>query len=291
MQLTSAPLTAAEEADLLVRAKAGDHEAQQRLVTSQVPQLRHLAARYAGAKGGTVTTDDLVAAGMEAILRAIHTFDPARGTRFYTHWRYAAQEAMANEVAAGRSSTLTVPGTTLRKYRAAVRAAQAQLQATTPPPSPVSPHHPWVVEDPLVVATSRTIARARFGMTHETFDAVHFAVARGRSLDDSCSTFTGTNRGREGADGPLSAAGLRHGIASQAPLGVGPPRESSDAPIRAARALEALSERERRVIDLTVHTDEPLSDREAAEALGSTRATVQRTRTRAIDKMRAALIE
>lgn len=287
MNIVTAPLTAAQEAHLLPLAQAGDLDAQARLVTSQVPQLRQQAVKYAAGGKGGLPIEDLVSAGMEAVLGAIHTFDTAKGVRFYTHWKYAAQEAMANEVARVSNTSLVVPGTTLRKYRKAFRDAERSLQQEARHAHGGA--RPWTVEDAALVDRARELAQRNSGMAPETFAAVHFAVTQGHSLNDGGADFYNTGRAIQSERGDATYAG--HGYSAQHALGVPDPSESpyTDAPDRATKAVAALTPRERAVIDLTLYTDEPLSDREAADILGSTRSTVQRIRARALSKMHDAL--
>ncbi len=71
-----APLSEQEEADLIVRVRAGDRGAESRMVASVVPLVRGLAGR--ACRLG-VEVDDLQQAGMIAVWRALRSFDPTRG--------------------------------------------------------------------------------------------------------------------------------------------------------------------------------------------------------------------
>ncbi len=79
-------LTQEEEQELLERAKAGDEEAQARLVESNLRLVISVARRYV--RPG-LPLEDLVQEGALGLLKAIQNFDLNRGLRFSTyaiHW-------------------------------------------------------------------------------------------------------------------------------------------------------------------------------------------------------------
>lgn len=68
--------------ELLLSAKAGDREAEEKLLTENAGLIRSVAHRFLGR--GT-DEEDLVQIGTIGMLRAIRSFDPARGTLFSTY--------------------------------------------------------------------------------------------------------------------------------------------------------------------------------------------------------------
>lgn len=79
-------LTPEEEQDLIERAKAGDEDAQARLVESNLRLVISVARRYV--RPG-LPLEDLVQEGALGLIKAIQNFDLSRGLRFSTyaiHW-------------------------------------------------------------------------------------------------------------------------------------------------------------------------------------------------------------
>jgi len=79
-------LTSEEEQDLIERAKAGDEDAQTRLVESNLRLVISVARRYV--RPG-LPLEDLVQEGALGLIKAIQNFDLSRGLRFSTyaiHW-------------------------------------------------------------------------------------------------------------------------------------------------------------------------------------------------------------
>ena len=69
--------------ELAAMAQAGDREALLKLWTQVRRMVYQQAMRWAGV-GGT-TLEDLEQAGFIAMLRAVDSYDPSRGTKFSTH--------------------------------------------------------------------------------------------------------------------------------------------------------------------------------------------------------------
>lgn len=278
MTLAATPaLTADEEAVLIVEAKAGDRDAVAAIVQSQVRYLRGEARKFGAASG--VDVDDLVQSGALALVQAIGTFDPARGTRLWTHAQHAIASAMRDEVAAF-SSTIAVPSRTLKKYRRAIREAQDLVVREVIRP-----------EDALVRA--RQIARERDGMDEGTFDAVHFAMS-GESIDASHDTSDRVSKNGYGGDATsvVMEGGVGNTITTETPLlgsrgaaGV----TSVDNRDAVRRALDVLTERQRQIVALAYLTGEDLSDGDIAARLGTSRPTVTRERNAALLAMRGVV--
>lgn len=256
MSLTAtAPLTPAEERRLIADARAGSADAVARLVTSQLPALRATARTYGAASG--LDRDDLVSAGVEALLGAISSFDVSRGTRLFTHAQASVREAMADEVAA-YSAAIAVPGRTLRRYRRAIRETTSLVAA-------------------------RELAHTRDGMDPVTFDSVHAAMTGGISLDERTA----------GQGGPDQTAG-DVSLAERLPAAEGgtTPEATAEARALSRQALAVCAtDQERLVITRAFGLDggEPLDDGRIALLVGSHRTTVLRTRTAVLARMRAAL--
>lgn len=86
-KLTQSPLLSAEEELALSRAAlAGDREARERLIQSNMRLVINIARTYSG---GAMPLEDLIQEGAIGLVRAVERFDPSRGFRFSTyatHW-------------------------------------------------------------------------------------------------------------------------------------------------------------------------------------------------------------
>ena len=107
------------ERELARRARAGDQEAVERLVTANLRFVIAFVKRY---QGHGLELGDLVAIGNEGLLRAVRKFDPDRGVKFisYAVWwvRQAVLKALAEQTRSVRFP--------LNQNSAAVRFARAQ---------------------------------------------------------------------------------------------------------------------------------------------------------------------
>jgi RNA polymerase primary sigma factor len=108
-----------EERSLARRARAGDAEAAERLVTANLRFVIAFVKRY---QGHGLDLADLVAIGNEGLLRAVRKFDPDRGVKFisYAVWwvRQAVLKALAEQTRSVRFP--------LNQNTAVVRFAKAQ---------------------------------------------------------------------------------------------------------------------------------------------------------------------
>ncbi len=109
----------AEERALARRARAGDPEAADRLVTANLRFVIAFVKRY---QGHGLDLGDLVAIGNEGLIRAVRKFDPERGVKFisYAVWwvRQAVLKALAEQTRSVRFP--------LNQNTAVVRFAKAQ---------------------------------------------------------------------------------------------------------------------------------------------------------------------
>jgi RNA polymerase sigma factor (sigma-70 family) len=104
-------LSVEEELHLVDRARAGDREAEARLVICHLPPAYSLVNRYA--RYTAVPKEDLEQEAALALVTAVRKFDPTRGVRFVSYamwwvrvrvqrtcqgWRYLSQEPPADNV-------------------------------------------------------------------------------------------------------------------------------------------------------------------------------------------------
>lgn len=76
------PLDSKEEADYLERCKAGDKEARDKLIEHNLRLVAHIVKKY---NMSDKETDDLISIGTIGLIKAIDTFDDAKGIRLATY--------------------------------------------------------------------------------------------------------------------------------------------------------------------------------------------------------------
>ena len=75
------PLTEKEESEYLKRAKEGDKEAKDKLITHNMRLVAHVVKKYSGA----AETDDLISVGSIGLIKAVNTFDESKGAQLATY--------------------------------------------------------------------------------------------------------------------------------------------------------------------------------------------------------------
>ena len=76
------PLGTKEEADYLIRCKAGDKEARDKLIEHNLRLVAHIVKKY---NMTDKETDDLISIGTIGLIKAIDTFDDEKGIRLATY--------------------------------------------------------------------------------------------------------------------------------------------------------------------------------------------------------------
>ncbi len=75
------PLTEEKELEYLKRAKSGDKEAKDKLITHNLRLVAHIAKKYSG----SYENDDLISVGSIGLIKAINTFEEGKGTQLATY--------------------------------------------------------------------------------------------------------------------------------------------------------------------------------------------------------------
>jgi RNA polymerase primary sigma factor len=244
-----------EERALARRARAGDAEAAERLVTANLRFVIAFVKRY---QGHGLELGDLVAIGNEGLLRAVRKFDPDRGVKFisYAVWwvRQAVLKALAEQT---RSVRFPLNQNTAVVRFARVQGLLAQELGRTP------------TDGELAVALGQSVAEIREAkrlfVSEVSLDApVDGGDARSATLGERIST-------------PES-----HDIEAQTDESLR--REFLDRIFR-----RYLTPRERRILSLYYGLEPDQEARtleEIGAALGVTRERIRQLRERAFIKLR-----
>lgn len=75
------PLSAEEEAECIMKMKAGDLSAKEKLINHNMRLVAHVVKKYSGA----AETDDLISVGSIGLIKAINTYEIGKGTQLATY--------------------------------------------------------------------------------------------------------------------------------------------------------------------------------------------------------------
>jgi len=106
-------LSCEEEVELATRAQAGDHEALDKLIVSNLRFVVSVARRYLGYGLGLA---DLVNEGNIGLIQAIQRFDPARGVKLITYAVWWIRQAITHAIAE-HGGVIALPVNRLEKLR------------------------------------------------------------------------------------------------------------------------------------------------------------------------------
>ena len=92
------PLSAEEESNCLALARQGDAKARDKLVRHNMRLVAHIVKKYTGA----AETDDMISVGSIGLIKAIDSFQPARGTRLATYTARCIENEILMFIRAGK---------------------------------------------------------------------------------------------------------------------------------------------------------------------------------------------
>jgi RNA polymerase primary sigma factor len=241
-------LTAGEEVELAKRIERGDRQAKERMINSNLRLVVHNARRY---QGHGVSMGDLVQEGVLGLNRAVEKFDWRKGFKFSTYatwWiRQSCQRAIANQ-----SKTIRIPVHVDERRNKLARVRQQFEAAHGRPPT---------LEE-LAEAGELSLRHAQ-----EALDAVEASVSLNQPVGDDQAELGDLFVDPEAADPEVAAVQLVRRL-------------------EVRRALETLSERERRVVELRFGLDgEPMSLEAVGRELSMNGGRVRQLEREALQKL------
>jgi RNA polymerase primary sigma factor len=124
-------LSREEEVELATRARAGDEEALEKLIVSNLRYVVSVARRYLGY--GLALTD-LINEGNMGLIEAAKRFDPTRGVKFITYAVWWIRQAITHAVAE-QGGVVALPVRQLEKLRKVLEGYRRHVQQTGMEPS------------------------------------------------------------------------------------------------------------------------------------------------------------
>ena len=95
--------------ELCIQAQKGNADAENELILHLLPSLKALAAKFEAQYSGLqIEADDLLQEGSIGFLRAVHSFNPEKGTLFQTYASRVSENAMMDYV---RKCASAIPST------------------------------------------------------------------------------------------------------------------------------------------------------------------------------------
>jgi len=116
-----------EELELARRIEAGDLDAKDRMICSNLRLVVSVARQYSSAGGGLAFLD-LVQEGMLGLIRAVEKFDYRKGFRFSTYATWWIRQSV-ERARDGKGDTIRLPVNVVRQQRKVAR-AESRLVAT-----------------------------------------------------------------------------------------------------------------------------------------------------------------
>lgn len=241
-----------DQTELWERMKAGNPDARDTLLESNMGLVRHVALKLARTAGPGVDADDLVSAGSVGLIQAVEAYEPERGHAFSTFAVMRIRGAILDELRRWDPAPRSV-----RKKQRALQKTEATLrQELQREPTPMEIAEDLELEVPDLHRWNDAVARTNVVSLHEP------------RTDDGTDTRIEVVPGETGDE---IEARVNHGEEVQILQG----------------CMARLKERERQVLSL--YYFEGLRLAGIAEILGVTESRVSQIRHAAMDTLRSML--
>ena len=247
-------LTREEERELAQRVEAGDPEAKERMVNSNLRLVVSIAKRYQGQ--GELTLLDLIQEGVLGLIRAVEKFDWRRGLKFSTYATLWIQQAIQRGLA-NQARSIRLPVHVVERQQRVTRAERALLARLGREPT-----------DEEIAAQSRLPVER----VAEVRELPRTVTSLDRPVGEDGDTSLGELISDDGDEGPTAdlEVSLREDLLE--------------------RALAELPERERIVLESRYGLGDqpPETLQEVGRKLGVTRERVRQIERQALDRLARA---